>query len=86
MPCDTILPPTGIYPTPHIVRTLVHDALAEYGAYGATLARILCGQTSPETAKSYEIHAERLRVEKAQQILSQIQKKTFTDNAPHAAH
>ena len=77
---------TGGHHTPHIVRTLVHDEFAKLGSYGALLARILCGQTSPVTAKSYEIHAERLRVEKAQQILSQIQKKTFTDNAPHAAH
>jgi hypothetical protein len=68
---------TGGHHTPHIVRTLVHDDLARYGAYGAVLARILCGQTSPETAKSYEIHAERLRVEKAQEILSQIQKNTL---------
>ncbi|SDJ51593.1 hypothetical protein [Salipiger marinus] len=59
--------------TPHIVRTLVHDALAKYGAYGAQLARILCGQTSPETAKSYEINADRVRVEKGQETLSQIQ-------------
>lgn len=65
---------TGGHHTPHIVRTLVHDALAKHGAYGALLARILCGQTSPETAKSYEVHAERHRVEKAQEILSQIQK------------
>lgn len=77
---------TGGNHTPHIVRTLVHDALAKHGTYGAQLARILCGQTSPETAKSYEVHAERFRVEKAQEILSQIQKKTFTDNAPHAPH
>jgi hypothetical protein len=63
--------------TPHIVRTLVHDALARFGAYGAQLARILCGQTSPETAKSYEINAGRIRVEKAQEILSHIQKSTL---------
>lgn len=71
---------TGGHHSPHIVRTLVHDSLAQYGAYGAKLARILCGQTSPETAKSYEIHAERFRVEKAQEILSQIQEKIFSDN------
>lgn len=65
---------TGGHHTPHIVRTLVHDALAKFGAYGAQLARILCGQTSPETAKSYEINADRIRVEKGQEILSQIQK------------
>jgi len=65
---------TGGHHTPHIVRTLVHDALAKYGAYGAQLARILCGQSSPETAKSYEITAGRVRAEKAQKILSQIQK------------
>lgn len=64
---------TGGHHTPHIVRTLVHDAMAEYGAYGALLARILCGQASPETAKSYEVHAERVKVEKAQQMLCQAQ-------------
>lgn len=68
---------TGGHHTPHIVRTLVHDALAKFGAYGAHLARILCGQTSPETAKSYEINADRIRVEKGQEILSQIQKNTL---------
>lgn len=68
---------TGGHHTPHIVRTLVHDDLAKYGAYGAELARILCGQTSPETAKSYEINAGRIRVEKAQEILSHIQKNTI---------
>jgi len=68
---------TGGHHTPHIVRTLVHDELAKYGAYGAELARILCGQTSPETAKSYEINAGRFRVEKAQEILSHIQKNTL---------
>jgi len=68
---------TGGHHTPHIVRTLVHDALAKFGAYGAQLARILCGQTSPETAKSYEINAGRIRVEKGQEILSQIQKSTL---------
>jgi hypothetical protein len=68
---------TGGHHTPHIVRTLVHDALAKFGAYGAQLARILCGQTSPETAKSYEINAGRIRVEKGQEILSHIQKNTL---------
>lgn len=68
---------TGGHHTPHIVRTLVHDALAKFGAHGAQLARILCGQTSPETAKSYEINAGRFRVEKAQEILSQIQKNVL---------
>lgn len=68
---------TGGHHTPHIVRTLVHDALARFGAYGAQLARILCGQTSPETAKSYEINAGRIRVEKAQEILSHFQKNTL---------
>jgi hypothetical protein len=68
---------TGGHHTPHIVRTLVHDDLAKYGAYGAELARILCGQASPETAKSYEINAGRIRVEKAQEILSHIQKNTL---------
>lgn len=71
---------TGGHHTPHIVRTLVHDALAKHGVYGAILARVLCGQTSPETAKSYEINAGRFRAEKGQEILTQIQKKTFTDN------
>jgi hypothetical protein len=60
--------------TPHIVRTLVHDALARHGEQGAELARILCGQVSPQIAKDYEIHAERIRMEKAQEVLSRIQK------------
>lgn len=64
----------GGHHTPHIVRTLVHDALASYGSYGSQLARTLCGQSSPETAKSYEIHAARFRAAKAQEVLSQIQK------------
>lgn len=72
---------TGGHHSPHIVRTLVHDELARYGAYGAMLAQILCGQTSPETAKSYEIHAERHRVEQAQERLSQIQKNILSDNS-----
>ena len=65
---------TGGHHSPHIVRTLTHDSLAKYGSYGAKLALILCGQTSPETAKGYEDHAERLRAEKGQEILIQIQK------------
>lgn len=72
---------TGGHHTPHIVRTLVHDELAKYGAHGAELARILCGQTSPQTAKSYEFHAERLRVAKAQEILSKIQKNALPRNS-----
>lgn len=62
--------------SPHIVRTLVHDALAEHGTYGADLARILCGQTSIEIAKHYEVHAARHRVRKAQDVLVQIHHKT----------
>lgn len=73
---------TGGHHTPHIVRTLVHDALAKHGAYGGELARILCGQSSPETAKRYEIHAARFRVEKAQEILSQIQ-NSFKQGGGH---
>lgn len=61
--------------SPHIVRTLVHDALAEHGTYGADLARILCGQTSVGIAKHYEVHAARHRVRKAQDILVQIHQK-----------
>jgi len=62
---------------PHIVRTLVHDAMAKHGAYGAELARILCGQTSIQIAKSYEVHAQRFRAERAQEILRNIQAKTL---------
>lgn len=58
--------------SPHIVRTLVHDALAEHGTYGADLARILCGQTSVVIGKHYEVSAARSRVRKAQDILAQI--------------
>lgn len=61
--------------SPHIVRTLVHDAMAVHGAHGSDLARVLCGQTSIQTAKIYEIDAERLRAQKAQGVLAEIQKK-----------
>jgi integrase len=63
----------GGYHSPHIVRTLTHDALAKHGTYGADVARVLCGQTSPQTAKSYEVYAARQRVGEAQKILTQIQ-------------
>ncbi|MDZ4312095.1 MAG: hypothetical protein U1A24_16225 [Cypionkella sp.] len=63
--------------TPHIVRTLVHDALAEHGTYGADLARILCGQTSVEIAKIYEVHAARFRAQKGQKILAEIHLKAL---------
>lgn len=59
--------------SPHIVRTLVHDAMAVHGTHGSDLARVLCGQTSPQTAKHYEVHAARHRVEQAQKTLSLIQ-------------
>ena len=58
--------------SPHIVRTLVHDALAEHGTHGADLARILCGQSSVEIAKHYEVHAARFRAQKGQEILGKI--------------
>lgn len=60
--------------SPHIVRTLVHDAMAPYGTYGSEVARILCGQKSVQIAKVYEIHAERFRAQQAQEILAEIQK------------
>ena len=76
---------TGGCHTPHIVRTLTHDALAKHGTYGADVARVLCGQTSPQTAKHYEVHAARHRVEQGQKVLSSLQaeilprqKKGFT--------
>lgn len=65
--------------SPHIVRTLVHDSLAEYGAYGADLARVLCGQTSIEIAKHYEVYAERFRAQKAQSILADVQVKILPE-------
>lgn len=61
--------------SPHIVRTLVHDAMAVHGAHGSDLARVLCGQTSVQTAKIYEIHAERFRAQKAQEVLAEIQRR-----------
>ena len=61
--------------SPHIVRTLVHDAMAVHGGHGRDLARVLCGQTSVQTAKIYEIHAERFRAQKAQEVLAEIQKE-----------
>lgn len=59
--------------SPHIVRTLVHDAMAEHGTYGGEIARVLCGQSSVQIAKVYEIHAARFRAQKAQEVLSGIQ-------------
>jgi hypothetical protein len=70
--------------TPHIVRTLVHDALAKHGTYGAELARILCGQTSVEIGKCYEVYADRNRVEKGQEILAQISMKLLHDQITKA--
>lgn len=70
---------TGGHHTPHIVRTLVHDALAKHGTYGSEMARILCGESSPVTAKSYEVHAARVRFEKAQEILAHIQTNSRPD-------
>ena len=62
--------------SPHIVRTLVHDALAPHGTYGSDIARILCGQTSLQIAKRYEVHADRYRVQKAQEMIAALQTKT----------
>ncbi|KIC28708.1 hypothetical protein [Leisingera sp. ANG-S5] len=59
--------------TPHIVRTLVHDAMAQHGTHGAELARVLCGQTSAQTAKHYEVHAGRYRAQKAQELIADMQ-------------
>ncbi|MCL7466262.1 hypothetical protein [Phaeovulum sp. NW3] len=61
--------------SPHIVRTLVHDAMAKFGTYGADLARILCGQRSLAIGKHYEVYAARLRAEEAQKSLAEIQAK-----------
>lgn len=47
--------------------------LAHRGKEGGDLARILCGQTSPQIAKAYEVHAA--RVAKGQIILGDIQGK-----------
>jgi len=58
---------------PHIVRTLVHDALAKHGSRGSELARVLCGQTSADIGNHYEIHARRSRAEEAQKSLALIQ-------------
>lgn len=63
--------------TPHIVRTLVHDAMAQHGAHGAELARVLCGQASAQTAKHYEVHADRYRAQKAQDLIADMQAKTL---------
>jgi integrase len=63
--------------TPHIVRTLVHDEMAKHGTYGSDLARALCGQTSIQIAKRYEVHAAGYRVEEAQKVLIGIQVKTL---------
>ena len=60
--------------SPHIVRTLVHDVMAVHGTYGSDIARVLCGQRSAQTAKIYEIHAERFRAQKAQAVLEEMQK------------
>lgn len=61
--------------SPHIVRTLVHDAMAPYGTYGGDIARVLCGQVSIQIGKIYEVHGERFRAQKAQGILAGIQKE-----------
>lgn len=65
--------------SPHIVRTLVHDAMAKYGRTGTDLAMILCGQTSMEIARYYEVHAERHRTQIAQEQLTVIQEKTLRE-------
>lgn len=64
---------TAVGHSPHIVRTLVHDALAQHGTYGSDVARVLCGQTSLQIARRYEVHANRHRVQKAQEILAALQ-------------
>ena len=57
--------------------------MAKYGSYGADLARVLCGQSSFEVAKSYEVHAEHYRAQKAQAILAHIQAKTVPGKSDH---
>ena len=59
--------------SPHIVRTLVHDALAEHGTHGSDLARVLCGQASLQIAKRYEVHANRHRAQRAQEFIADMQ-------------
>ena len=60
--------------SPHIVRTLVHDALADRGTYGADLARVLCGHQSIQISQHYQVHAERHRTAKAQELLCALQR------------
>ena len=64
--------------SPHIARTLVHDALADRGTYGTDLARVLCGQKSVEISKHYQVYAERYRAEQAQIQLCEIQRKLLS--------
>lgn len=64
--------------SPHIVRTLVYDALADRGTYGADLARVLCGHQSSEISKHYQFSAERHRAEQAQIKLCEIQRNLLS--------
>lgn len=59
--------------SPHIVRTLVHDAMAEDEGEGAEVARILCGQITPAMGKTYEVHARRHRVARGQERIQVVQ-------------
>lgn len=63
----------------HIVRTLAHDALAEAGVNGTETALILCGQKTTAIAKVYEVHAKRIRMNRAQKTLGEIQNKILDD-------
>ncbi|SFQ77823.1 hypothetical protein [Donghicola eburneus] len=64
--------------SPHIVRTLVHDALADRGTYGTDLARVLCGHRSIQISQHYQVYAERYRAEKAQKLLGVIQQDVLS--------
>lgn len=63
----------------HIVRTLVHDAMAEAGKGGTDLALILCGQKTRSIAKVYEVYAEGIRIRRGQEAISQIQARLLRD-------
>lgn len=65
----------------HIVRTLVHDALAEAGKGGTDLALILCGQKTRAIAKVYEVHAEGIRIRLGQEAIFRIQKRLLKGDA-----
>lgn len=64
----------------HIVRTLVHDALAESGVNGTETALILCGQVTTSIAKVYEVHAKKIRVNRAQKAIEGIQTRILEKN------